>query len=662
MWYHTTVISRCNYYKSLPIRVARCTCVARECATHNRFSLLLCSWVYKHPDKIEGPYTKGNGLMANAAKHGFAQILKACREQVGITQTDLAFECGMSKSTISRAENYKHDYIPPPDTFRRVKEALRRHGCSKNRLGELEEQWQQARAKPGERPEFADAPEVKEVVEALDAWPIDSADRAALGNDLMTVIEYWQRYRIAIDELEKRGEPHAALTGLVGLSDSIENLPRLKARVLLGIARARRYLGETREALDGELSGALALAKKLREEERDLYANTLMLAGDFHRRLGDIDEAIHRYEEASEEFLSVTGTRERALGIATVERKKAGALLFRGEPAEAERMLRTSIQRSKEFGDLQGQIRGGHHRAWALALLGYYDQALDIRQRILETSKKGILSSTETVKAQKYLADIMQTCGYLDNAEMLYIEARQGLRDYSGPILMEQENILRGSIFHGLGETYRKKGKFEQARELLTKSLSLSRGDLFLYALTMRALGKLAMDQMNYDEAGRRLDEAHSAFMGIGNRYYNTAILIDRSDLELRMGDVSKARKWANEALKAASNNRDLSIHYVRALARRAAAGLADTGNEDDAVEDYTKALRSAEELNNAYLFDDVLNNFYDQLAKIKDRGEGKRLHRLIQDANQSLEELRLTNPKIRSSLDEWRSRLQKLG
>lgn len=598
--------------------------------------------------------------MKTAEKSAFAEQLRACRDSVGLSQTDLAVALNVNRSTVSRAENADLAYLPPGNLFERIVEELTRSGCSEELVSDLRDSWQAARPFRVTRLESAEVdPVLQRAADELSAWPPTSAERMALADDIKTTVHNWHKYRIAIHHLAS-GMHDFARDGFESLIVSLENggqttQPRLLMRAYVGLAHACRYLGEAEQALKHELPQALRLAKQLGPLENQWQGRILLATGNFQRRLGYLDDAIYAYEQSGTVFSQLPEVRERTLGLAEVERKIGATMLFRGDASGAEIHFRRSIHLCIDLGESEEQRKGQQHLAWAYALLGRYDDALRIHQRVLsELRTDNGISLVTKAKAQRYYADLLGMCRKLEDALEAYGQAIQDYREYAGTLTLEEGALLRGPIFLGLGQTYLLMDRLHEAESNLRQSEIINKHDPFFLAQTQSWLGNLAAARADYSQAERYYAEALKTFTEHKNHYYTTEIHLQRADLELARGDLDKARRIVEEVIASTAGEDNFLVHRVRAHCQLAAQKLRKWPAENPLF-DYYEALRIAgEDLDNPYLFDGVLKHIDRQLRSL---ANAKQLEQPL-ELNAQLQpwrgRVRTSTKTMNDNFDKW--------
>lgn len=598
--------------------------------------------------------------MTTSAKEIFAEKLRDCREAANLSQVALASAVGRSGPTLSRAENRDHSYVPPRNLFNRILQVLEENngGCSQEDLKQLERAWLEASKESLENHSDQMDPVVRMIRDVLADWKLAPVALDAFYADLRTVVGHWQDYQRAQAQLDEimmydyaRSDFDKLITSLK-LGDQYTQ-PRLSMRVLFGLARTRRYLGEAEEALYDELNDALAIAEQYRNEEPEEYARILLTTGDFYRRLGQLEYAWKSYEESKQAFRLIENRIIRERGLATIERKQAGTLLYKGDATSALSHCQISIKLCIECEDVEGQRKGQQHLAWAKALLGNYSEALDLHRNVLDELNGSSAPLLELSKAKRFYADVLRMCGKLEEALRLYTQAREDLRQYPGSVIPELELLIRGPILLGMGQTYRGLQQLNNAQAYLEDSHLANKDDPFHTARTIGELGKLAMDREDFEEAKLRFKVAKKDFENQDNLYYATAMEVNQAELLLRTEAHGKARELSQEVITRSIHDSNLRVHSIRARIILANIKIADA-YQNDPLADYIAAHRLAsDELANPFLCREITSALTTQLTRLKQDSPSNH-QRLCIGIKNWISDYKPANPVMRDELTNW--------
>lgn len=588
-------------------------------------------------------------------KAHFANLLKACREKSGLNISELASMIHRSRSLISRAQNPDHAYIPPPDVFDKISSVLKEYECPADLLAQLEETWMNCRQENNKNMgEKTLNPSLHQDIEdLLYRYRDDQNTQNAFGDSVQVLIAAYRDMHLADGQMND-GLHDFAKDGLETLLISLEPtftevINRIKIRVLLRLALAYRYLGKGEEALKNELTEAIELVRVIGAKEREIHANLLLSKGNFQRRLGHLESAIDTYELAGTNFGLLPDWNSRRLGLAKIQRKIGGTLLFRGEALLAEEHLRRSIRICEELRNEKERLKGEQHRAWALSLLGHYDQAMQIHLEVLEELISLNTSPVNIAKAKRYYADTLRMCREFDLAITIYNEARQDFRSYTGPLTSEEGKLLRGPILLGLGQTYRQIGRYLESESNLLRSEDVNQDDPFFLARTHNELGKLALQRNDFEKAVSYFNKALQSFSEQKNSYYITALRINLSELYYSMGKYDDAIKIAEDSLENTRGNDNLRVHRMRCFLLLGHIKLKlSMGN--DILASYFEALRIAnEDLQNSYLFQEALLQIKKQILQY----EPEQRDQIIREFSSWQERIGTTNV-TKSFFDDW--------
>ncbi len=258
------------------------------------------------------------------------------------------------------------------------------------------------------------------------------------------------------------------------LAEKWPNLLRFRLRVLLRLARAKRLAGEITDAI-GFLNEAELLAREHGEKERHLLANVYMERGNNYRRLSRWDKSRSEFNSCYRVFkeIEIATGEKQAKFYAVIERKLAGTHLFEGQALSALENCERSLYHCREIKDKKEEYKGLQHQAWAFAMLGRWDEALETHKYIVGTISKHPTDPFMAVKSKRYLGEIYRTCGVLRRAKEIFDEAENDLRIlYRGQI--RRDLLVYGMILLGQGTVYRAlQTESKQAEKKLRESLDI---------------------------------------------------------------------------------------------------------------------------------------------------------------------------------------------
>ncbi len=313
------------------------------------------------------------------------------------------------------------------------------------------------------------------------------ATAAERGNALDTFARDFGNLRETLLEVTRPTAPEAALISLVE-----------------GICTSLHYTWQfhTLASVDVLRHLEAAFARTGRAHSR---ANTLKALGDLERRLGQVDSARLRYNEA----LPLYVAEQANLG-------RANTLLALGE---LERRL--------------GQVDSARLR---------YNEALPLFVAVQDN-----IGRANTLKA---LGDLESRLGQVDSARLRYNEAL--------PLFVAvQDNIGRANTLQALGDLERRLGQVDSARLRYNEALPLyvAEQDNLGRANTLQALGDLEIDVEDFAAARRCYDIAVPLYRSERELIGLAQALATVALLQWTAGDRAAARNSAAQAREAARNS-----------------------------------------------------------------------------------------------------------
>jgi tetratricopeptide (TPR) repeat protein len=578
-------------------------------------------------------------------------------------QAQLAAEVGIDRSVASKWENPKTDNLPSPPHHKQIIEILRENGITEGRLLELDSAWRKTRDAYDRAGRSAEEPLARELEEVLTEWDIEAFDRVGLVHELRAILDNWKDYQIAISQL-RGGMYSFARERLDVLLEKLlhQNIPQahLQMRVLLGLGTARRILGEESGALDTQLRQALSLAGELGESERERNSYILTAIGDVHRRLGQIDESLDKYREAGISYNGITeDDSTRNLGLAIVERKIGGSLLYQGKASEALPHISSSLGVLRKYDKLDGRRKTEQHLAWAYALVGKFEDAISIHESVLKETESSSLSLVESAKAKRFTADVLRMAGRLDDAEKMYDNALGDLNAFTA-LSTDEESLVRGPIVLGLGQTLRRKGELPGASDYLNQSEMANARDPFYLGRTSIAIGRLKVDQGEFPEAVRRFASAETIFTDLGNSYYLLAIDLNRAALDLSRGNDSEAGKIVDEIIATSNHQPDRRNHVLRALILRSELRFRSRLIVDG-LDDIQAALQLAlKESEDPYSLQEVAGHIQRRISQCKKEGQSTDLSTVSDRIEDWSRTLHARKPKLQAVFATLLAQLKK--
>jgi tetratricopeptide (TPR) repeat protein len=584
----------------------------------------------------------------------FGRLLKKCRKLANITQENLALAIELEGgSSISHYENGED--IPKQEKLELIIEILKEKGVPTTLTNELytySGYTQQRFSNP-----------LTERVNNIFEGP-HKETKWLLEWVLNEILEPIDKYQIALTNMRRGENPEAQIVFdklLPATANPFLYKERLRLKLLVSSADARRLQGDFTSAV-GMLKDAEIIAKNLGENGLDELASILKLRGNIYRRLSSWKDAKEDFNSAIQAFrdYEFCCNVKQDTALAKLERKLAGTHLFQGQPKEAIKHIDRSITICDEQSDAYGKIQGLQHRAWALGLLGYLDDALKIHKdilRALDTSKTHPIS---IAKGYRYLGDSYRMCGIPKKALEAYTKAIEYLDNFFTGKAEDKDVLVYGTINLGIGASYRALMDHHNAAKHLEQSLKLhmTMGAKYYEALTRRELGKMMLET-DISVAEIEFTKAKELFAELDNIYYLIGLSRDFADLEYRRGNFPKARAYATKAINQSHEN-GFTARQVMAQITLAKINLV---NPDKLIpfELYSLALHAAVDLD-PYLVHEALCNITDQPSILDSESalkpETKRLCQLILNGKSKQIALRTFPEK---SINSWLAELDQL-
>ena len=489
------------------------------------------------------------------SKSLFAQQLKLCRRLAKMSQEDLAFAAKLGGgSSISQYENAS--ILPPQERLDAIVSAFRDNNVPDEYLEKLYIYSGYS------EPQFSNhtSERVNEILEGP-----HQETRWLLQLTLEKVLMQLEKYQMGLTKM-RRGENKEAQEIFDKLLKTTLNpllyKDRLHLKLLVSSADARRLQGELISAIE-ILKEAEKIARSLKEEGLDELANLLKLRGNIYRRLSKWKEAKNDFNDSIQAFREYEyyANLKQDSVLANLERKLAGTHLFEGQPKDAIMHITRSITIYDELSDERGKIQGLQHHAWAVALLGFLDKALNIHKRIVKNFDVSKTHPITLAKSYRYLGDSYRMCGMPEKAISEYEKAISHLDKFFKGKSEDKDVLVYGTIDLGIGASYRALKNLNEAEKHLNQSIKLhmKMGARYYEALSRRELGKLMSDIGDFDRAKSEFDKAQNIFSDLENSYYLAGISRDFADLEYKRKKFPEARAYATKAINQANEFEFLS-------------------------------------------------------------------------------------------------------
>jgi tetratricopeptide (TPR) repeat protein len=288
--------------------------------------------------------------------------------------------------------------------------------------------------------------------------------------------------RLALDEAR------ALFTQCVALARSLADGGRTADSLL--------YLGQVAYR-DGDYVRAAALS----EESAALFracgdaerqAEALSWLGTARCEMGDVARGLRHLQDA------VPLARSRFRHGHTLGLLAAALARHRGVYRQAEALVQEGLEIYRTIG-APTSVAANHTRLARLALYqGDYERAQSLLDESLRVARAAG-APHEVDVALAVQGDLLLSRGLYDRAEAVYGERLQVCRSKQ----------TRAETLLSLGTLAHRQGRLAQARERLESALTLVQGTwLSLQSLILAALGRVAAEEGDLDEAGRLLGES----------------------------------------------------------------------------------------------------------------------------------------------------------
>lgn len=279
---------------------------------------------------------------------------------------------------------------------------------------------------------------------------------------------------------------------------------------------------------------------------------------------------------------------------------------------------------------------------------------------------------------------------YFDNG--LYELAKDYFTQGLEQNIRSKDNSVIASSYFALGSTNLRLGKYDLARHYYDKSMQLrvANNDYSGIALSKWGLSELEYINKNYSKSYQLSEEAYLYFKKMNNQLSVATILYTVSNAALKLGNVSKAKDYANELshlgevlksnrIKVSAYNVFSEIYIAENNYKKASEYLKLTNKYKDSVDlentiknvfltdlnrvkDETKALLVEQEViknkNNEY-FKIIIISLISlvllilmALLLVKKNAEAKQINQILHDKNDEIFKTNELNLKINEELD----------
>ena len=313
-----------------------------------------------------------------------------------------------------------------------------------------------------------------------------------------------------------------------------EALPKEYASVLIDLAWHHRNKCEYHKAIHYLKKAISVLESQQLSKEMGKAFNCM---GGVHWSLGNYPQALKNLSKSLEVFQKLGEIQN------TVDCYIALGLLLRSEglPNEALEYSRKALSAVESFSDLYKLSLLENNLALIYIDLNRWDHALECLSKSVELKKR--------------ISDLKGLGLSYNNMGLVYL--RKGLFDKSvehltAALQLSQEIRDRGGValvYYNLGDLHRCKEEWIKATHYLERSLRIGRelGEETRVAECLLLLGKIAIEQSNFNLGMRNLNHAEVLFSKGRDRFGEAEAQLAVGELALRMGNLQRAERHLDQ-------------------------------------------------------------------------------------------------------------------
>ena len=325
-------------------------------------------------------------------------------------------------------------------------------------------------------------------------------------------------------------------------------------------------------------------AEYLETGETTTGRDTSLLDAELELRLGSVEAAVPRFEEALERALALGDTQ-------TATRAVSGLILSAaalGDHAGAVERFERAPAASRPGVAIRPALYATVARS--LAALGRTTEAISLLQASLEEiTASDIVDDALYVRFAVDLSYAHSDCGDLSAAHQILADAIQRADGLSDP-------YSRIRLYWSLGRLSDIDGSPEVAATYFKRAITLLEGteDHFYLASAHEALACALLDQSDPDAALQHLDVAEELYRRSGAPAHITSLTVERARHAVDVGELERAKNLALSALDeldAGAVDPDDAGTCWRTLARV----YAELGETDLADHCFTRSIESLE-------------------------------------------------------------------
>ncbi len=413
---------------------------------------------------------------------------------------------------------------------------------------------------------------------------LEALRRAKMVSDVMVSI--FEEVDYTKTEDPRLATSHFLDESLAMVEYKFTDVPGEKARLLLNFGTIKFNLGELEKA-DSLLNESASILNSLDIENEYRYwlADVYYKKADLSRAMGQNRKGLS-YADSLQQFLERHEEEIRNLEIVPLDwhaymlaskSYKAEVLTYLGEYKKADSLYNEIFEGYAARRDTMsdGYWVSRHDHGWLLFDKGDYERAVSTFEKVIEARTKGYeegrlyYTPTKIAGAHASMAWALHIQEMSDKAER---HARRALALYND-IFGDKPSIKRAKALNDLGIIIQRKGKYEEARELIEKAYYMRKkllGDTHPQTLTSE--GNMGMVYF-YDEQKEKALEwfikAHQSNVKVKGEMHPDHMreLSNIGAVHMQLGNTDQAKKYFKKALTIGDRYYDTSnVIYSRTL------------------------------------------------------------------------------------------------
>jgi tetratricopeptide (TPR) repeat protein len=584
-------------------------------------------------------------------------LVRAAREELGLTQELLATLVSITPATVSRIEN---GGAVGQRTFENIVEQLTKRGL---RLDQRIELWRAAGYYVNLTNPNLPNEAIATTIRLLGS--LESADAEAASRHL------YSRLEVELESIASR-----KLTATRRWEESLGHSQKAEAlwniheqEFLLDLESGRGFSafskGSYRAALThyrSALWNAQLLQGNLPDEARS-YAiqegNISLKLGSTYRRIGGQQYwklAGDYYDGATKIFEKLSDDVQ----MAESWRKKGGTYLHQGLPLDAMDLFGRCMEVYKKHDDFRGIYKTLQHMGWAhLDYLGSLTDAVHSFEQALQIIKeRKVEDDWEKLKAHSYLGnallendEIMRAADAFDEADKLL----KGLEASGVDATITAYWVLLGRA-RTLAEIPGREGDAQNALRMTQENLQNLEGEHLRWAQLFNVRGSVLLKLGRLSDAERILKQASEDMLPLGNITYYIQTLANLAVLYFEKKANDELYETARRAIDV--DNGFANQHLSRVLLFQGRARLNDA-QYNKAFEDFNKALDKGLQFD-SLIFARVKASIRQELSSLAHKGNQVLASRFVSASRQYWQSRRL-DPIREKQIRNWLSEVESL-